>query len=147
MSRASILVRSRAAAEAGMTGTCTITRPGAGGRGEMNPASGKYDARPDRVTVYEGPFRMQVTAIIANSSQDAAGERVARVQGAELQLPVGVDGRVVVGSSAAVAVGDVAYVDTNPNDPALAGRELTVIALHNKSDASSRRLRVEEATG
>lgn len=129
-----------------MTGVCTITRPGPGGRGAM-AADGTYPARAARTVVYVGPYRLQVTALIANSSNTPAAEKVMRIQGAELQLPIGDDPRITAGSSAAVSAGDVAHIDTNPNDPALADRELTVIALHSKTDASSRRLRVEEASG
>lgn len=129
----------RAEAEANMRDTCTITRPDPEAiRGPMDDETGEYPPLA-RLTVYSGKCRIQVTSIIANSSTSTAGERTAAIQGSELQLPILDTG--------AVAINDVAHIDTCELDPDLAGREFTISARHEKSQATSRRLRVIEVTG
>ena len=138
------LLEDRAYAESLMLDTCTITRAGVG-QGPFNDVTGQYDP-PARVTVYAGKCRIQVTSIIANSTSTTAGEREITVQGSELQLPV-IAGEGDTGSTGDVSIKDVAHIDTCVLDPELAGREFTISARHEKSQATSRRHRVTEATG
>lgn len=127
----------RVLAESLMVDTCIITRPGVG-EPVFDPATGTY-TDPARVTVFTGPCRLQVTSIIANSTNSAAGERENMVQGSEFQLPVG--------GTDDVTINDVIEITSAAFDPALVGRKFTVIARHQKTHATSRRLRVEEGTG
>lgn len=131
------LAEFRAIAEAGMLDTCIITRPGVG-EPAFDPATGTY-TDPARAVVYTGKCRIQVTGIIANSTNSTAGERENMVQGSEMQLPIaGTDD---------VAINDTCEMTHGEYDPALVGRKFTVIARHEKTHATSRRLRVEEGTG
>lgn len=127
----------RAIAEGGMVDTCTITRPGVGVR-TFNSTTGQY-TNPAAVTVYTGKCRTQVTGIIANSSTPQAGERELFVQGAEFQIPV-------VGTEG-VSIRDTITINTCHNDASLVGRKFTVIARHEKTHGTARRLRVEEVMG
>lgn len=127
----------RAEAESLMVDTCRITRAGSGDP-VFDPETGQYTP-PARVTVYEGKCRLQVQSVIAGSSKTGAGERATVVQDAELQLPVE--------ATVSVVVNDVAEMLTAALDPAHVGRMLTVKALHSKTHATSRRLRVMEVTG
>lgn len=139
MSRVSAIARGRSAAEAGMTDTCTITRVDPDAVvGDMDADTMQYPD-VDRLTVYSGPCRVQVTSIIANSTSSNVGERVTTAQGSELQLPV--DG------TGDVSVNDVAEITASVNDSELVGRKFTVSARHEKSHATARRLRVTEVTG
>lgn len=137
MSRASVTSRGRAAAEGGFDDTCVITRAGTG-KGAFNTSTGQY-AAPARVTVYSGPCRIQVTALIANSSASSAGQRAATVQASELQLPIAGTGDV--------SIKDVAKITASAHDAELVDREFTIDARHEKTHATSRRLRVSEVTG
>ena len=127
----------RAVAESLMIDTCTITRTGVS-EPVFDPETGQY-TDPARLTVYTGKCRIQVTSIIANSTSSNAGERAYAVQGSELQLPV--DG------TGDVSINDVAEITAAEFDDELVGRKFTVAARHEKSQATSRRLRVEEVTG
>jgi hypothetical protein len=127
----------RAEAEANMTSTCLVTKDGAGDP-TFNETTGQY-TDPARVTVYEGKCRLQVTAIIAGSVDSDAGERLTTTQEAELQLPIG--------GTDDVAVDHQVKILTNPLDPALEDRVFSIVARHEKSQATSRRVRVVEVTG
>lgn len=133
----SALLEGRALIESLMTDTCTITRAGTGER-VFDEDTMQY-TDPARVTVYSGKCRVQVKSVIASSSDASAGDRVATVQEFELQLPVaGTEG---------IAVHDVAEVTAAAHDASLVGRKFTVVARHEKSQATARRLRVAEVTG
>lgn len=136
MSVDQVLTRGRALAESIMTDTCTITRAGTG-KGPFNEATGKRDA-PDRVTVYTGKCRIQVKSAIAASSAVEAGGRVAGVQEFEWQGPIA--------DTEDITTNDLIHMDTAAHDTALTGREFTVIARHEKTHATARRLRVAEVT-
>lgn len=127
----------RAMAESLMVDTCTITRAGVG-KGEFNSETGQYDL-PARIEIYSGKCRLQVTSIIAGSSKSDAGERQTIVQAAEIQLPVA--------GTESVSIDDVAEMTSTAFDAAHVGRKLTVAALHAKTHATSRRLRVQEVIG
>lgn len=136
---AEALTEGRALIESLMTDTCTVTRvdPDAE-QGEMDPDTMQYpDAEP--LTVYAGKCRVQIKSVIASSSDADAGDRRGVVQEFELQLPIdGTDD---------IAVNDVVRMDSAAHDASLVGREFTVAARHEKSQATARRLRVQEVTG
>lgn len=126
-----------------MLDTCKITKPGTGGR-VFDEATGEY-ADPARVTVYEGPCRMQVKADInSNVVETTAGEHEWTYLTSSLQLPVGDDPRIVTGSSADVAVDHIAEWLTCPDDPNMEGRLFNITGPFHKSQAVYRRFRVRE---
>lgn len=130
------IAAARAEDEANMVDACTITRPGEG-TGPFNSETGQYDAPPP-VTVYSGKCQVLIPTDIANATQVAAGEAEWTVQAGIIKLPVA--------GTEAVRVGQVATIDAAAHDSALVGREYGVTALHHKTNARSRRLRVKEAT-
>lgn len=129
----------RALIESLMTDTCTITRvdPDAPAP-EMDPDTLEYPD-PTRITVYTGKCRIQIKSVIATSTDSDAGERQATTQEFELQLPV--DG------TGSVSITDVAEMTAAALDDSLVGRKFTIVARHEKSQATARRLRVIEVTG
>lgn len=132
---ASTLVELREVAEDNMRDSCTITRPGTG-KGPWNDTTGEYDP-PPRATIYTGKCRVQIQS--DNATDNEAGEREGSTQTYVLQLPVLTSGDV--------AVNDVAELTECVNDPSLIGRMFTVKGRHGKSQATARRLRVEEGVG
>lgn len=133
----SVLPELREMAESMMQDSCTITRAGEG-KGEFNTVTGQYD-KPDRVTIYEGKCRIQVNSVSTTGTDTNAGDRVSVVQAAEWQGPIA--------GTEDVSVNDVIHIDTCANDASLVGREFTVVARHEKTHATSRRLPVKEVTG
>lgn len=139
-----LLARGRRAAEKLMVDTCRITKPGVGGRGAMNEATGQYDDEAARVVVYEGPCRIQVKADInSNVVETTAGDREWTYLTAQMQLPV---------ETPTGATGDVADVDvdhicevlTAPFDATLVGVLLNIQGTYHKTHAVYRRFRVRE---
>jgi hypothetical protein len=132
------LAEFRAMAEGNMQDACTITRvdPEASAS-EMDPDTLEYPPAA-RITVYSGKCRVQIKSVIASSSGSDAGERQATTQEFEVQLPVAGTG--------GVAITDVVHIDTAMFDSSLEGREFTVVARHEKTHATARRLRVIEGT-
>lgn len=124
-------------AESLMVDACVITKAGEGS-GVFNQDTGQYD-EPDWVTVYTGRCRVQISADIVNATDSESAERQWTVQAAVVQLPV-------VGSEA-VRVDQVVEITAAVHDQALVGRKYGVTALHHKTHATSRRLRVMETTG
>ena len=135
----------REQAEAGMVDVCVITREGVG-EPVFNETTGQY-TDPARVDIYGpgiaphfGKCRFQ-DAGIANAAAAVvnAGDRATNVQGGELQLPV--EGTGVV------AVNDVAELISSATDSSRVGHKYTIATRFEKTHASSRRLRLSEATG
>lgn len=131
------------------TDTCRITRPGAGGKGAFNEATGRYESRPARVVVYEGPCRLQVKADInSNVVETTAGDREWTYLTDQLQLPAEVptyDDRYVSGSPFDVDVDHVCEMLTAPFAEAMVGSQLNIAGPYNKSQAVYLRFRVREA--
>lgn len=133
MSRASVLARGRAAAEAGLLDTCTIVRVTST---TTNPTTGVVTETTDEV--YEGPCRVQEPGGYARDISTApdqpqlAPHRV-------LQLPVA--------TSEGVRVGDRVTIDSCVNDPDLVGVRMTVRDQAAKSEATARRIGIEQITG
>lgn len=131
MSRTVALSRGRAAAEAGMTDTCSIVR----NVGETtDPFSGEVTTDWD--TIYSGKCRLQ-QANAARADQRDVGEAYVLLQQLEVQLPISVTG---------IQVGDQITVTASVNDPDNVGRVLLVRDLMLKTDATARRLQVTEET-
>lgn len=133
MSRASVLARGRAAAEAGMQDACVIRRPS--GSGTTNPVTG-YPT-PNDTTVYTGKCRVQQAVAVARP-HDVAEDQVLVVR-FDLQLPVaGTEG---------LQVKDEVTITAAFNDADLVGRVFTVWELAHKSESTARRVGIIERTG
>lgn len=130
MSRASILARGRVAAAAGMTDTCTIRRR----TGESTSSTGVVT--PTWSTIYTGVCRVQQSE--GQSREENPGEAHVLLVRRELQLPVT--------ASSGVAADDVATIDTATNDADLVGRLFVIRGEAAKSEATSRRLGIDEVT-
>lgn len=131
MSRASVLARGRAAAAAGMTDACTILRVTSV---DTNPDTGQ----PIETTelVYEGPCRVQERETQARPENP--GDQVAMMRHRELQLPVA--------TSTGVRRGDRLVLTACVNDPDLVGLNMVIREQAGKSEATARRLGIEEST-
>ncbi len=99
----------REQAESLMRATITIVRV----TGTTTDADG-YE-QPTTTPVYQGKARVVRSSQIATSA-DVAG-RPTTIQRPQINLPVG---------AYQMQVGDVANVDTNPDDPSLAGRRYRI---------------------
>ena len=128
MSRATVLARAQAAAEAGMRDTATIRRV----TGQTTSATGVVtDTLAD---VYTGKCRLQLRGL--TSEARTVGEAYLMVSRIELQLPV---------SAPLVREGDKVTVTASVN-AALAGRRFVVQAAPDKSEESCRRATLLEVT-
>lgn len=130
MSRATVLARGRIAAEAGMVDTCTIRRSV---RQTTDPFSGEAVDTFDEL--YDGKCRLQQGS--AEAQQADVGENYVLLQRVTVQLPVNVTG---------IQVGDQITVTAAGRDPDLVGRVFLVRDLFIKTDATSRRVHVQERT-
>ena len=129
MSRAAVLARGRIAAEIGMVDTCTIRHR----TGETtDPYSGEVVAT--WADLYEGKCRFQHRD--GQAQQVDVGEAYVLLQRAEVQLPV---------SAVGIDVGDE-ITCTASRDPDLVGRVFLVHDLAYRTDATSRRLQIQEQT-
>ena len=130
MSRASVLARGRAAAEAGMVDACIIRRI----TGQVtDPDTG--EVTNTYTTIYEGKCRLQQQGQQARPEQ--AGEAYLLMLRRELQLPMSVTG---------LRTEDEVTMTASAHDPDLPGRVFLIRDLFGKTEATSRRVTVEEAT-
>jgi hypothetical protein len=125
-----LLIEARAAAEALMVDTCTITRQG---DPTTDPDTGVVTPDPD--TIYAGRCRVQQARAVGQRTD--TGQVSVVMLRLELQIPTSVTG---------VAEGDDVVVDTSVHDPDLPGRRFRVRDLAHKSHASARRIGCEEVT-
>jgi hypothetical protein len=132
MSRASVLARGRAAAEASMVDACTIRRRATGGT--TDPDTG-YPTQA-WTDLYAGKCRVQQATAQAQG-EDVGEDRLLLIR-LEVQLPMTVTG---------LKVGDEITVTASVSDPDLPGRVFLVHDLAHKTDATSRRVQVLERTG
>ncbi len=130
MSRSFTLARGRLAAEAGMTDTCTIRRS----TGEDTDENGT--TTPTWETIYSGKCRLQQSE--GQSREENPGEAHVLLVRRELQLPVL--------TSVGIRADDVATIDTAVNDPDLVGKVFIIRGEAAKSEATSRRLGIDEVT-
>jgi hypothetical protein len=124
----------RAEAEAMMVDACTITHAGTDDT-TFDPDTGTYTNDADS-TVYTGPCQVQVSDGLTAQQTEAGGAEltVTRVM---VKIPVTATG---------VQVGDLVTITTATNDADLEGQVFTVVGLHAKTFATSRRLQVERTT-
>lgn len=135
MSRAALLARARIAAERGMVDTCRIRRRTGS---TTDRTTGEITATYLDPDPYTGPCRVQQASATAGDAQ--VGEATVLVVGRVLQLPV-------VASAAVRADDEVTFpAVAASSDPALLSKQFTVKAEFGKTDASSRRLGIEEVT-
>jgi hypothetical protein len=138
----SVLAAGQSAFESLLTDTCKITAPGTGAR-TFNETTGQY-TDPARVTVYEGPCRIQVKADInSNVVETTAGEREWTYLTAQLQLPVNTPAGAT-GDVTAIKVDHVAEILTAPYSAAMVGRVFNIQGPYHKSHAVYLRFRVKE---
>lgn len=131
MSRASVLARGQAAGEAGMVDTCEITRSTGS---TTDPFSGVETATT--ATVYTGKCRVQQSG--SQAQQQDVGEAYVLLQNAEIQLPI---------SAVGLQVGDLVTITAAGRDPDLVDRAFRIRDLMHKTDATARRVQVQEVTG
>jgi hypothetical protein len=132
MSRASVLARAQAAAEAGMADTCTIRRPTGVTSDEFSGTTVTTYASTDP---YAGPCRFRQGEALGR--EETVGEDQIILLRQILQLPFRVVG---------LQVGDEVTCVTS-RDPDLPGRMFVIRDLMHQTDSSSRRVRIVERTG
>lgn len=127
----------RAMAEARMTGTCLITRPGSG-NGPFNEGTGQYDD-PAPVTVYEGKCRIPRRSTGLTSGASTGGQTSWLVGEYPLDLPIDGTGDIGPGMT-------VNYLSDSA-DPDLAGRVFGITEPSRQSQATARRFKMKEVVG
>ena len=132
MSRVSVLARGRAAAEAGMIDACVITRDGVA---VTNLQTGGQIM--STVTLYTGRCRLQ-QHIPGGAKPETEGEAFKLLQPKSLQLPVA--------GTTGILPGDKVTMTACVNDADIVGKVLLVRELGAKSEATARRLGVQEIT-
>jgi hypothetical protein len=131
MSRASVVARAQAAAQAGMVDTCSIRRKT---DETTDPDSG--DITRTWLALYAGRCRVQQPQALARPHD--VGEDFLLVARLEIQLPVA--------ATAGLLVRDEVTITAAVRDPDLVGRVFLVHELPRKTDASARRVSVIERT-
>lgn len=130
MSRASVLALGRIAAKGGMIDTCTIRRR----TGEATDPNGYVT--PVWTTVYAGACRIQQT--VTDPREETPGQDRVLMVRRDLQLPVD--------ASPNVRADDIATIDSCVHDADLVGRRFVIRGEMAKTEATARRLDVEEIT-
>lgn len=134
MSATGATLRGRAAAEALMVETCTITRPGTAHT--TDPTTGKVSYAGS--ALYSGKCRVQMMTGTRGDALEQAGERAFVVQSAIISVPATVTG---------VRVGDVVKVTAAALDADLTNRQYRVQDVVHKTFVTARRLICQEVTG
>ena len=130
------------------TDTCRVTRAAVSGDvgfvpQVINPTTLQYPTQA-RVTVYQGPCRIQVKVDInSNVVETTAGEREWTYLVAQLQVPV-TNPPGVTGNVANIDVDHVCEVLTSPYDGTLVGSLFNIMGPYHKSQAVYRRFRIRE---
>jgi hypothetical protein len=130
VSRASLIARGQAAAEAGMRDTCVIRRVATSVTDQTTGVPARTYA-----DVYSGRCRIQQRS--TNATRVDVGQDSVLLLGVELQLPMSVTG---------LEVGDQVTI-TASADGDLIGRVYLVRDLFHKTEATARRVGVQERTG
>lgn len=128
--RQELLIRGRAAAEAGMVDTCQIRRVTAQTTDDLTGEVDKTYADPDP---YTGKCRVQQTRLPSSADHEAGQDTIVLLT-LEVQLPMAVTG---------LQLGDEITV-TASQDPDLVGRTFLVRALAHKTEATARRVQCRE---
>ena len=124
------LARGRAAIEALMVDTCTITRTTSEATNEDSGV-----VTPTTATVYTGRCRVQQSQLGADSVPSDPGEVYVRMVAFEAQVPMSVTG---------LRVGDRITVTASAHDADLVGRVFVVLGLAHGTHKTARRLQVQE---
>jgi hypothetical protein len=132
MSRAGLVARAQAFAEAGMADTCTIRRPTGVTSDEFSGTTVTTYASPDP---YAGVCRFKQGEALGR--EENVGEDLIILLRQILQLPARVTG---------LQVGDEVTCVTS-QDPDLPGRTFVIRDLMHQTDASARRVQIVERTG
>lgn len=132
MSRASVLARGQAAAEAGMVDACVIRRRTGS---TTDPDTGV--STPAYATLYTGKCRVQNAR--AEAGREEAGQDFLLVLRLEVQLPVA--------GTAGLQAGDQITITSATHDADLVGRVFRIHDLAHKSEPTARRVGVIELTG
>lgn len=130
MSRALVLARGQAAAEAGMVDACIIRR-------KTGESTSGGVVSPTYSTIYTGKCRVQVKPDAESGQSQNVGEAHLVVERHQVQLPIAVTG---------LQEGDRITITTSAFDPDLVGRVYAVRDVLRKSHPTSRRVTVLEAT-
>ena len=133
MSATSITLRGRAAAEALMLSTCTITRSATS---VVDPDTGAITG--SATTVYVGKCKVQQSA--PASSPTVIGEAAVFLSAARLDLPV-------ITGTEGVAPDDLATINTCPPNPGMVGKTFRLRAPLDKDFLTARRFPVTEVVG
>ena len=133
MSRASVLARGRAAAQAGMVDACIIERQTGS---PTNATTGVVT--PTWSTVYTGPCRVQERGGYPRDVTTAPDQPQLALP-RELQLPVD--------TSTAVLAGDRCTITAAANDAGLVGTKMWLRGRPAKTEATARRFMLEEVAG
>lgn len=133
MSRASVLARGRAMAEAGMTDACTIVRIA---QTSTDETTGVVTETP--TTVYTGACRVQERGGYPRDISTAPDQPQLGIP-RELQLPVS--------TSTGVQAGDRVTITASVHDAGLVGVAAWLRGQPAKSEATARRFHMEEIAG
>jgi len=131
MSRATVLARGRAAAEAGMADTCTVRRVISDTTDDFSG-----DITETQQVIYTGKCRVKQTVALPETHE--AGEDYVTLSRMQLQVPT---------SAVGVQVGDEATITASVNDPDLVGKVLRIRGVAQGSEITARRFEVTEVTG
>lgn len=135
MTSRSVLHRGRRRVETLFLDSCRITKPGTGPTG-FDEATGQ-NTPPPRVTVYEGPCRIQVKSDInSNVVETTSGEHEFTYLTATLQLPIA--------GTELVRPDNISEILACVDDPTMVGRLWNVQGVYHKSQATHRRFRIRE---
>lgn len=130
MSRASVLARGRATAEAGMVDACVIRRVTSESTDQTTGV-----VTPTYSTLYTGVCRVQQRD--ASASPAEAGEAYALMLALEVQLPMSVTG---------LRTEDQITITASAHDADLVNRVFLIKGLAHKTHATARRVAVVERT-
>lgn len=130
MSRASVLARGRAIAEASMVDACMIRRVTGTATDQTTGLPVRTYLNPDP---YSGKCRVQQS--LAQAEQHDSGQDYLLLLRLEVHLPM---------SSAGLQVNDEVTITASVHDPDLIGRVFLVRDLFHKTEATARRVGVTE---
>lgn len=137
MTRDAVLARGRAAAERGMIDSCVITRKTGETTTDLGGITYTYDQIYPVPPAISGKCRLQQTQ--AQGRSETTGEAYVIMAQRELQLPVA--------SSTGIQAEDIVTITSCVHDPDLVGKVFVVRDEHGKTEATARRLTVQERTG
>lgn len=122
----------RKAAEARMDDVCRITRKT--GDRVLNESTGQYTTAT--ITIYEGPCRV-LSPYRVPATPTGAGQ-TQNIENLRLDLPIS--------SSLGIHSGDAVEITHAESDPDMLGRTYTVSTAAQQSDATARRIPIQEVS-